>query len=89
MPVTEPAQPVAAGRAGAAHPHPAPLGRADAGGVPGAGPLESRMVPRGPTFDRAQVEWLAEGRVSELFGPQFAVLDDRPRQTRLPKPPCC
>ena len=49
--------------------------------------MPSRTVPRGPAFDRAQVERLADGRVSELFGPHFAVLDDRPKQTRLPRPP--
>ena len=75
------------GRAGRARTRIRAPGGADARGVPGAGPLESRMVPCGPTFDRAQLEWLAEGRVSELFGPQFAVLDDRPKQTRLPTPP--
>ena len=46
-----------------------------------------RSRPRGQSFDRAQLEFLAEGRISELFGPQFAELDDRPRQTRLPAPP--
>jgi acyl transferase domain-containing protein/3-hydroxymyristoyl/3-hydroxydecanoyl-(acyl carrier protein) dehydratase len=60
---------------------PAPPGVLPASAPPG------RTVPRGPTFDRAQVERLADGKVSELFGPQFAVLDDRPKQTRLPKPP--
>jgi acyl transferase domain-containing protein/3-hydroxymyristoyl/3-hydroxydecanoyl-(acyl carrier protein) dehydratase len=43
--------------------------------------------PRGPAFDRAELERLAEGKVSDLFGPKFAVLDDRRRQTRLPTPP--
>jgi acyl transferase domain-containing protein len=84
--LTKPDQPVAA-EGPAAAPTPAPPERAVSGRGAGAAPLEGRVVPCGPTFDRAQVEWLAEGRVSELFGPQFAVLDDRPRQTRLPKPP--
>ncbi len=44
-------------------------------------------APRGPSFDRAQLEYLADGKVSALFGPAFAVLDDRPKQTRLPRPP--
>ena len=87
VPLTGPPQPLAADGPAAPGPASAPPGGADARGVPGAGPLESRMVPCGPTFDRAQLEWLAEGRVSELFGPQFAVLDDRPKQTRLPTPP--
>jgi acyl transferase domain-containing protein/3-hydroxymyristoyl/3-hydroxydecanoyl-(acyl carrier protein) dehydratase len=46
------------------------------------------VPPRqGPVFDRAQLEYLADGKVSTLFGPRFAVLDDRVKQTRLPKPP--
>jgi 3-hydroxymyristoyl/3-hydroxydecanoyl-(acyl carrier protein) dehydratase/3-oxoacyl-(acyl-carrier-protein) synthase/malonyl CoA-acyl carrier protein transacylase len=44
-------------------------------------------APRGPAFDRAQLEYLADGRVSALFGPRFAVLDGRRKQTRLPRPP--
>jgi acyl transferase domain-containing protein/3-hydroxymyristoyl/3-hydroxydecanoyl-(acyl carrier protein) dehydratase len=88
VPLTEPDQPVAADGRPAAAPAPAPSGPAVSGRLAGAAPLESSVVvPCGPAFDRAQVEWLAEGRISELFGPQFAALDDRPRQTRLPKPP--
>lgn len=41
----------------------------------------------GPTFDRAQLEHLAVGRISEEFGPMFAVQDDDVRQTRMPRPP--
>jgi acyl transferase domain-containing protein/3-hydroxymyristoyl/3-hydroxydecanoyl-(acyl carrier protein) dehydratase len=41
----------------------------------------------GPPFDRAQLEHLAVGRISELFGPMFAVQDDDVRQTRMPRPP--
>jgi acyl transferase domain-containing protein/3-hydroxymyristoyl/3-hydroxydecanoyl-(acyl carrier protein) dehydratase len=87
VPLTGPHQPAAAERPAAPGPASAPPGGAASRGVAGAAPLESRVVPCRPAFDRAQVEWLAEGRVSELFGPQFAVLDDRPKQTRLPKPP--
>ena len=87
VPLTEPHQPPVADGPATPVPASAPPGGAASRGVPGAGPLESRVVPCGPTFDRAQLEWLAEGRVSGLFGPQFAVLDDRPKQTRLPKPP--
>jgi acyl transferase domain-containing protein/3-hydroxymyristoyl/3-hydroxydecanoyl-(acyl carrier protein) dehydratase len=86
-PPTGPPPPAAADGPSAAAPAPAPPGRAASPRGPGAAPLESRVIPCGPTFDRAQVEWLAEGPVSELFGPQFAVLDDRPKQTRLPTPP--
>ena len=41
----------------------------------------------GPRFDRAQLEHLASGRVSDLFGPLFAAQDTDVRQTRMPGPP--
>jgi acyl transferase domain-containing protein/3-hydroxymyristoyl/3-hydroxydecanoyl-(acyl carrier protein) dehydratase len=41
----------------------------------------------GPRFDRAQLEHLASGRISDLFGPMFAVQDADVRQTRMPRPP--
>ena len=41
----------------------------------------------GPRFDRAQLEHLASGRISDLFGPMFAVQDADVRQTRMPGPP--
>lgn len=41
----------------------------------------------GPRFDRQQLEHLAVGRISALFGPMFAVQDDDVRQTRMPRPP--
>ena len=41
----------------------------------------------GPRFDRAQLEHLAVGRISEVFGPIFAVQDEDARQTRMPRPP--
>ncbi|MFE5301370.1 beta-ketoacyl synthase N-terminal-like domain-containing protein [Streptomyces sp. NPDC056632] len=43
--------------------------------------------PPGPTFDRSQLEHLADGRISELFGPLFAPQDQYARQTRMPRPP--
>ena len=52
-----------------------------------ASPAAGQSVPRGPSFDRAQLEQLATGKVSEFFGPEFEPLDDRPLQTRLPAPP--
>lgn len=54
-----------------------------AGGAP-APPARSRP---GPKFGRAELERLATGKVSELLGPEFAVLDARIRQTRMPAPP--
>ncbi|MDB1088788.1 beta-ketoacyl synthase N-terminal-like domain-containing protein [Streptomyces sp. ACA25] len=45
-------------------------------------------APRpGPTFDRAQLEHLASGEISALFGPRFAEQDGYAVQTRMPEPP--
>ncbi|WP_251075808.1 beta-ketoacyl synthase N-terminal-like domain-containing protein [Streptomyces sp. ISL-12] len=38
-------------------------------------------------FDRATLEYLAHGRISDVFGPAFRAQDGRHRQTRLPRPP--
>jgi acyl transferase domain-containing protein/3-hydroxymyristoyl/3-hydroxydecanoyl-(acyl carrier protein) dehydratase len=62
--------------------HPVPIS-APAPPMPPAG----ESAPVGPTFGRRELEHLADGKVSELFGSRFAVLDDRRRQTRLPAPP--
>jgi acyl transferase domain-containing protein/3-hydroxymyristoyl/3-hydroxydecanoyl-(acyl carrier protein) dehydratase len=43
--------------------------------------------PRGPRFDRAQLEVLASGRVSSVLGPVFEQQDRYERQVRLPEPP--
>ncbi|WP_432160114.1 beta-ketoacyl synthase N-terminal-like domain-containing protein [Streptomyces sp. NRRL F-5630] len=61
-------------------------------------PLAPPRVPRpappspppglpGPKFDRAQLEYLASGRISALFGPRFAAQDAYVVQTRMPEPP--
>ncbi|MBT2676053.1 beta keto-acyl synthase [Streptomyces sp. ISL-14] len=52
-----------------------------------ARPVVKPPVHPGPSFDRAALERLASGPVSELFGPRFAAQDGRPRQTRMPEPP--
>jgi acyl transferase domain-containing protein/3-hydroxymyristoyl/3-hydroxydecanoyl-(acyl carrier protein) dehydratase/1-acyl-sn-glycerol-3-phosphate acyltransferase len=41
----------------------------------------------GPKFDRTQLEILASGRISTVFGPQFAGQDGYARQVRMPEPP--
>jgi acyl transferase domain-containing protein/3-hydroxymyristoyl/3-hydroxydecanoyl-(acyl carrier protein) dehydratase len=41
----------------------------------------------GPKFGRDELEHLAGGKISDLFGPRFAAQDGRRRQTRLPEPP--
>lgn len=62
--------------------------RAPAPPVPQQLPAPVRQrTPQGPSFDRNQLEHLASGRISELFGPQFAVQDIYPRQVRMPMPP--
>ena len=43
--------------------------------------------PVGPTFDRAQLEIHAAGRISAIFGEQFAAQDSFHRQVRMPTPP--
>ncbi|MGW1108983.1 beta-ketoacyl synthase N-terminal-like domain-containing protein [Streptomyces sp. NPDC002540] len=43
--------------------------------------------PTGPSFTRGELERLATGPVSELFGPLFAPQDAYLRQTRMPAPP--
>ncbi|GHH45422.1 polyketide synthase [Streptomyces candidus] len=47
---------------------------------------EPQHVP-GTTFDRAQLEHLAEHPLSSLFGPKFAAQDGYALQTRMPAPP--
>jgi 3-oxoacyl-(acyl-carrier-protein) synthase/3-hydroxymyristoyl/3-hydroxydecanoyl-(acyl carrier protein) dehydratase/1-acyl-sn-glycerol-3-phosphate acyltransferase len=41
----------------------------------------------GPKYDRAQLEVLAGGRISSVFGSLFVAQDDYPRQVRMPEPP--
>ncbi|MBZ4319835.1 hypothetical protein JNW98_10710, partial [Streptomyces sp. SCA2-4] len=41
----------------------------------------------GPVLDRRQLERLALGTVSEVFGPRFRALDGHTRRNRLPAPP--
>lgn len=45
-----------------------------------------RVLP-GPKFDRAQLEVLAGGRISQVFGASFAGQDDYAVQVRMPEPP--
>ena len=41
----------------------------------------------GPKFDRRQLEILAGGQISSVFGPQFKSQDGYARQVRMPEPP--
>ncbi|MGW1018120.1 beta-ketoacyl synthase N-terminal-like domain-containing protein [Streptomyces niveus] len=63
-------------------PRPAPPPAAPA---PEAAPAQ--LPKPGPEFDRAQLEYLASGKISTLFGPRFAEQDAYPVQTRMPGPP--
>ncbi|MEV7422203.1 beta-ketoacyl synthase N-terminal-like domain-containing protein [Streptomyces sp. NPDC091212] len=50
-------------------------------------PAPAQPVRPGPKFDRAQLEHLASGEISALFGPRFAEQDAYAVQTRMPEPP--
>lgn len=43
--------------------------------------------PDRPLWDRAQLEILASGKLSDIFGPLFAQQDGYARQVRMPEPP--
>jgi acyl transferase domain-containing protein/3-hydroxymyristoyl/3-hydroxydecanoyl-(acyl carrier protein) dehydratase/1-acyl-sn-glycerol-3-phosphate acyltransferase len=49
-------------------------------------PAAVRILP-GPKFDRAQLEILAGGKISSVFGPRFAGQDGYDVQVRMPEPP--
>ena len=49
-------------------------------------PAAPMLLP-GPKFDRAQLEVLAGGRISSVFGKLFEAQDEYPRQVRMPQPP--
>ncbi len=67
---------------------PVPPSVREASTVPSPAPgLVPAGEPVGPRFDRRQLEVHAGGRISEIFGPQFAAQDDYPRQVRMPLPP--
>ncbi len=52
-------------------------------------PFEALPVlePSGPSFDRGELEQLASGSISGIFGPIFAPQDGYRRQCRMPEPP--
>jgi acyl transferase domain-containing protein/3-hydroxymyristoyl/3-hydroxydecanoyl-(acyl carrier protein) dehydratase len=45
------------------------------------------IEPNGPTFSKEQLEILASGKISHVFGEMFAIQDDFTRQVRLPEYP--
>ncbi|WP_437690370.1 beta-ketoacyl synthase N-terminal-like domain-containing protein [Sorangium sp. So ce176] len=50
-------------------------------------PATTALAPKGPRFSREQLEQLASGRISDVFGPLFAQQDGYRRQVRMPMPP--
>jgi acyl transferase domain-containing protein/3-hydroxymyristoyl/3-hydroxydecanoyl-(acyl carrier protein) dehydratase len=64
-----------------AAPEPFATGRAERGRD------QAPVTATAPRFDRAQLELHAGGRISELFGPEFAFQDGYARQVRMPLPP--
>lgn len=57
----------------------------DASSIP-VKPIEV-LPPEGPRFDRKQLEVLASGKISSVFGPLFEQQDGYARQCRMPEPP--
>lgn len=56
--------------------------------TPGTAPSQTtRGGPRGPSFSREQLEVLASGKISTVFGPLFRQQDGHDRQVRLPTAP--
>ncbi|CAN5660995.1 type I polyketide synthase [soil metagenome] len=54
---------------------------------PPVAPKPLPPVTQEPLWSRAQLETLAGGNISEVFGPQFAELDQYSRLVRMPQPP--
>ncbi|HEY6178752.1 MAG TPA: hypothetical protein VIX73_30080, partial [Kofleriaceae bacterium] len=50
-------------------------------------PRRAPSQPTGPAFTRAELETLASGQISSVFGPRFAAQDSHARQVRMPEPP--
>ncbi|BBZ48746.1 polyketide synthase dehydratase domain-containing protein [Mycobacterium heidelbergense] len=46
-----------------------------------------KRAPVGLTLDKDGLRVHASGKISEIYGPAFAVQDDYPRQVRMPEPP--
>jgi 3-oxoacyl-(acyl-carrier-protein) synthase/3-hydroxymyristoyl/3-hydroxydecanoyl-(acyl carrier protein) dehydratase len=46
-----------------------------------------KRTPTGLTLDKEGLRIHASGKISEIYGPEFAIQDDYRRQTRMPEPP--
>ena len=86
LPVTAPVSPLSPTPRAPEPPAPAPAAPAPAP-APVVPPAATPSTLPGPKYSRADLERLASGRISEVFGPLFAVQDDFPRQVRMPEPP--
>jgi 3-oxoacyl-(acyl-carrier-protein) synthase/3-hydroxymyristoyl/3-hydroxydecanoyl-(acyl carrier protein) dehydratase/1-acyl-sn-glycerol-3-phosphate acyltransferase len=93
-PVAPPSAPAAASFAAVAPPAAAPVAPPAAAPVAPprvadapAPPPAAAPLPHGPTFDFDALKTHSSGRISDLFGPLFAVQDDYVRQVRMPEPP--
>ena len=53
---------------------------------PAPDPVKTHVLP-GPKYCRAELEVLAGGLISSVFGPEFAAQDGYARQVRMPEPP--
>ncbi len=63
-------------------------GVARRGGLHGNGSRNGAVpLPTDITLDRSALETLANGRLSDVFGPAFADLDSLRRRVRMPEPP--
>ncbi|MGW0246594.1 beta-ketoacyl synthase N-terminal-like domain-containing protein [Nocardia goodfellowii] len=76
------------------HPDPRSDGHSQAdqprpSGSPAAAARLLAVAPTAPAlrFDRAQLERLASGNISDILGSRFSALDGRARHTRMPEPP--
>jgi hypothetical protein len=63
-----------------------PAVHASAPPAPPAPLVHAPAPPAPPLFSRAQLERLASGKISEVFGPMFRAQDGYPRQVRMPMP---
>ncbi|MDP3154289.1 MAG: beta-ketoacyl synthase N-terminal-like domain-containing protein [Archangium sp.] len=50
-------------------------------------PVQTNAAKPGPKYDRKQLEILAGGKISSVFGPAFESQDGYARQVRMPEPP--
>ena len=82
-----PPAPVTAPPVVIAKPAPVVQARVIARPAPAPAPVKLDAAKPGPKYDRKQLEILASGKISSVFGPQFENQDGYARQVRMPEPP--